>query len=117
MPETQPSKRATAQGIAPHFVVPDVANAAEYYRDEFGFEILGYFAEPPVFAMVRRDKIIIQFGKLNPGAVSAPNSQRRAFGSTPTSGSTTPAPFLPNSNPAAPISSKALSAGCTTASK
>ena len=35
-------------GIAPQFVVPNVVGTAEYYRDKLGFEILGFFAEPPV---------------------------------------------------------------------
>lgn len=79
MPEPQPAKKARAHAIAPHFAVPDVVVAAEYYRDKFGFEVLGYWADPPVFATVRRDKVEIQFGKLNPGAAPAPK-QRRSFG-------------------------------------
>jgi len=49
-------------GLAPQFVVTDVRAAAEYYRDKFGFEILGYFfSEPPVYAIVRRlSAIVIQ---------------------------------------------------------
>jgi uncharacterized glyoxalase superfamily protein PhnB len=44
------------KGIAPYFLVADVAKAAEYYRDKLGFTIRGYFFEdPPVFAMVGRD--------------------------------------------------------------
>lgn len=55
--------RVRLKGIAPQFVVPDVVQAAEYYRDVLGFEILGYFLDPPVFAMVDRDGIQIHFGK------------------------------------------------------
>lgn len=36
---------------------------AEYYRDVLGFEILGYFLDPPVFAMVGRGGVEIHFGK------------------------------------------------------
>ena len=50
-------------GLAPQFVVPDVVKTAEYYRDKLGFEILGFFADPPVYAMVRRDSAEIHFGK------------------------------------------------------
>jgi catechol 2,3-dioxygenase-like lactoylglutathione lyase family enzyme len=49
--------------IAPQFVVPDVVRSAEYYRDKLGFEILGYFLDPPVYAMVRRGDVEIHFGK------------------------------------------------------
>ena len=49
--------------LAPQIVVPDVVRTAEYYRDVLGFKILGYFADPPVFAMVERDDVEIHFGK------------------------------------------------------
>jgi len=51
------------QSIAPQFVVPDVVRTAEWYRDNLGFEILGYFLDPPVYAMVRRHSVEIHFGK------------------------------------------------------
>lgn len=44
-------------------MVKDVVATAEYYRDVLGFEILGYFADPPVFAMVGRGGVEIHFGK------------------------------------------------------
>jgi hypothetical protein len=53
--------------ISPQFIVPDVVASAEYYRDTLGFKILGYFLEPPVYAMVGRDSVEIHFGKLEPG--------------------------------------------------
>ena len=54
---------AKLRAIAPQFVVPDVVKAAEYYRDILGFKILGYWLDPPVFAIVERDDITIHFGK------------------------------------------------------
>jgi predicted enzyme related to lactoylglutathione lyase len=59
--QNQPTANLIA--IAPQFVVPDVVKAAEYYRDVFGFQILDYFLDPPVFAMVRRGGVEIHFGK------------------------------------------------------
>jgi catechol 2,3-dioxygenase-like lactoylglutathione lyase family enzyme len=59
--------KARLTGIAPQFVVPDVVRTAEFYRDKLGFELLGYFADPPVFAMVRRDNAEIHFGKIDEG--------------------------------------------------
>jgi hypothetical protein len=48
MPEAKPSGAARLKKVAPQFIVPDVVAAAEYYRDKLGFQILGYFLEPPV---------------------------------------------------------------------
>jgi len=66
--------------VAPQFVVPDVVKAAEYYRDKFGFEILGYFLDPPVFAIVSRDGVEIHFGKSDSGEVKINNSVRKGLG-------------------------------------
>lgn len=51
--------------------------AAEYYRDVLGFRILGYFGDPPVFAMVGCDAVEIHFGKADDGAPPSPNVVRR----------------------------------------
>jgi uncharacterized glyoxalase superfamily protein PhnB len=69
--------KARFQQINPHFVVRDVVEAAEYYRDVFGFKILGYYWDPPVFAMVGRDDVVIQFGRIDRGQTVAPNRTRR----------------------------------------
>ena len=53
----------TFKSIAPSFVVTDAVVTAEYYRDILGFAILGYFGEPPVFAMVGRGGVEIHFGR------------------------------------------------------
>jgi hypothetical protein len=66
--------------LAPQFVVPDVVRSAEYYRDRIGFEILGYFRDPPVFAIVRRDGAEIHFGRSDNGEVNLNNSVRRGLG-------------------------------------
>jgi uncharacterized glyoxalase superfamily protein PhnB len=68
--------RARFKAINPHFVVGDVVAEAEYYRDVLGFKILGYFGEPPVFAMVARDNAEIQFSKVDEGAEVSPNVSR-----------------------------------------
>jgi uncharacterized glyoxalase superfamily protein PhnB len=69
--------KARFHSVNPHFVVQDVVAAAEYYRDVFGFKILGYFWDPPVFAMVGRDDVVIQFGRIDRGQTVAPNRMRR----------------------------------------
>lgn len=47
----------------PIFSAPDVVKTAEYYRDVLGFEISGYFGDPPVFGIVWRDHVEVFFGK------------------------------------------------------
>ena len=77
MPEVRTKPAAKLTAICPTFVVPDVTTTAEYYRDVLGFKILGYFLDPPVFAMVARDVAEIHFGKIDSGAEAAPNLKRR----------------------------------------
>ena len=40
---------------APFLLVDDVVKAAEYYRDQLGFELGRYFGSPPGFVIVRRN--------------------------------------------------------------
>ena len=61
--QAETARRVEFKSVAPSFVVSDVLSTAEYYRDVLGFEILGYFAEPPVFAMAARGGVEIHFGK------------------------------------------------------
>src|SRR5262245_20561731 len=68
------------KSIAPQFVVPDVVKTAEYYRDELGFTIFGYFADPPVFAMVGRDGVELHFGKADSDTIQVNESVRRGLG-------------------------------------
>jgi uncharacterized glyoxalase superfamily protein PhnB len=63
--------------IAPQFLVPDVVAAAEYYRDVLGFQIRGYFLDPPVYAIVGRDSVEIHFGRAATGSAASPNIRRR----------------------------------------
>ena len=53
----------------PQFTVPDVVRTAEYYRDVLGFVIQGYWASPPVFAIVSRDGVQIFFNRADGGDV------------------------------------------------
>lgn len=69
------------KSIAPQLVVPDVVKTAEFYRDQLGFTILGYFADPPVFAMVARDGVEIHFGKADGDTVQLNSSVRKGIGS------------------------------------
>ena len=66
--------------IAPQYVVPDVVKTAEFYRDKLGFTILGYFADPPVYAMVSRDEVEIHFGKADGDKIQVNEMVRRGLG-------------------------------------
>ncbi|MBX3295243.1 MAG: VOC family protein [Acidobacteria bacterium] len=66
--------------IATQFAVDDVVATAEYYRDIFGFEILGYFAEPPVYAMVERGGVEMHFGEADRTDRDASESEFRRVG-------------------------------------
>jgi Glyoxalase/Bleomycin resistance protein/Dioxygenase superfamily len=66
--------------ISPQFVLPDVVAAAEYYPDVLGFRILGYFLDRPVFAIVARDSVEIQFARADREWSAAPNRTRRQRG-------------------------------------
>jgi uncharacterized glyoxalase superfamily protein PhnB len=54
---------ASIRSIVPQFTVPDVVATAEYYRDVWGFNVSGYWNDPPVFAIVELDGIQIFFNK------------------------------------------------------
>jgi hypothetical protein len=72
--------RSKLTGIAPQFVVPDVVGTAEFYREKLGFELLGYFADPPVYAMVRRDNAEIHFGKADSERIQINETVRKGLG-------------------------------------
>jgi len=74
------SEKAILKQVAPQFVVTDVVRTAEYYRDVLGFEILGFFADPPVYAMVRRDGVEIHFGKADSNEIKVNDSVRKGLG-------------------------------------
>jgi predicted enzyme related to lactoylglutathione lyase len=66
--------------VAPHFAVADVVATAEYYCHVLGFNLLGYFLDPPVFAMVARDGAELHFGQEDAGQSAVPNSSFRSIG-------------------------------------
>ena len=61
--QTGMARRVEFKKVATQFVVDDAVATAEYYRDVLGFEILGYFADPPVYAMVARGGVEMHFGR------------------------------------------------------
>jgi catechol 2,3-dioxygenase-like lactoylglutathione lyase family enzyme len=47
--------------IAPMFFTTDIPATLTYYRDKLGFECLGTWQDPPVYAIVARDRQVIHF--------------------------------------------------------
>src|SRR3569833_2724634 len=47
--------------IAPVFFTTDIPAALAYYRDKLGFECLGTWQHPPVYAIIARDHHAIHF--------------------------------------------------------
>jgi len=47
--------------IAPEFFTTDIPGTLAYYRDKLGFECVGTWHDPPVYAIVARDEHAINF--------------------------------------------------------
>ena len=47
--------------IAPQFFTTDVPATLAYYKDKLGFQCLGTWQDPPVYAIVARDQHAIHF--------------------------------------------------------
>ena len=47
--------------IAPQFFTMDIPGNLAYYKDKLGFECLGTWQDPPVYAIVARDQHNIHF--------------------------------------------------------
>jgi len=47
--------------IVPLFFTLDIPKTLEYYREKLGFECLGTWQDPPVYAIVARDRHAIHF--------------------------------------------------------
>jgi uncharacterized glyoxalase superfamily protein PhnB len=49
------------QQIVPLFFTTDIPGTLSYYREKLGFECLGTWQEPPVYAIVARDHHAVHF--------------------------------------------------------
>lgn len=47
--------------IAPQFFSTNISGTVAYYKDKLGFECVGTWQEPPVYAIVARDQHAIHF--------------------------------------------------------
>ena len=73
MASAQGERSGKVQKVAIQFIADEVVTTAEHYRDVLVFKLLGYFADPPVYAMAARDVAEMHFGK----AANAPQTSNR----------------------------------------
>ncbi len=57
---------AMIRQIAPQFFTTDLSTTLAYYRDALGFECVGTWHDPPVYAIVVRDEHRIHFRLADP---------------------------------------------------
>lgn len=55
--------------IAPYFLVRDVVETANWYRDTLGFRYERFWGDPPRFCMVSRRGVVIMLSQHENGAV------------------------------------------------
>ena len=60
-------------GIAPYFIVDDIFQSTEFYRDKLGFEFNRIWGEPPQFAIVHRDGAHIMLKSIGSPGHTHPN--------------------------------------------
>ena len=61
--------------IVPLFFTIDISATLAYYKDKLGFECLGTWQDPPVYAMMARDQQVIHFRCAEPPTAN-PNKYR-----------------------------------------
>ena len=61
--------------IAPLFFTMDIPASLAYYKEKLGFECLGTWQDPPVYAIVARDQQVIHFRCAAPPTAN-PNKYR-----------------------------------------
>ena len=68
--EGLPYTWAMIRQIAPQFFTTDIPATLAYYKDKLGFECLGTWDDPPVYAIVARDHHAIHFRCAAPPAAN-----------------------------------------------
>lgn len=71
---TNTEQSVSLLAASPWFLVEDVAAAAEYYHEVLGFDVDGFFGDPPVFVILSRDRVSICMNQSN-GLTAASNRQ------------------------------------------
>ncbi len=58
--------------MAPQWIVPDVAKTVQYYCDLLGFQV-DWIGDPPLFAIISRDGMILMLRQLKEDGFARPN--------------------------------------------
>lgn len=66
-------------GIAPYFVVSDLAASLDYYCDVLGFVRPQLWGDPPTFAMPHRDGLILMLNQRESDAEIVPNRAKDGY--------------------------------------
>ena len=61
--------------IAPYFIVDDIFESAEFYRDKLGFEFNRIWGEPPQFVIVYRDGAQVMLKSIGSTGHVRPNNR------------------------------------------
>jgi uncharacterized glyoxalase superfamily protein PhnB len=72
------SNTSTAQklySIAPYFIVDNIFQSAEFYRDKLGFQFNRIWGEPPQFVIVHRDGVSIMLKSISSPGHTRPNNR------------------------------------------
>ena len=85
--------------IAPLFFTMDIPATLAYYKEKLGFDCLGTWQDPPVYAIVARDQQAIHFRCAEPPTANPDNT--RTHCSTRTCSSKMPTHFMPSTQPKA----------------
>jgi uncharacterized glyoxalase superfamily protein PhnB len=75
-PNTSPEQKV--YGIAPYFIVDDILQSAEFYRDKLGFYFDRVWGEPPQFVIVHRDGAYIMLKSVGSSGHVHPNNRLNA---------------------------------------
>lgn len=67
------STKSPRWGVAPYFLVDDVVETANFYRDKLGFKYDRFWGDPPGFCMVHRSGIVIMLSQLEKKGAIRPN--------------------------------------------
>jgi hypothetical protein len=85
--------------IAPQFFTIDIPGTLAYYKNKLGFECLGTWHDPPVYAIVARDQHAIHFRALSRPQPIRKNMRTNCW--THTSVSKMQMRFMPSMQPTA----------------
>lgn len=64
------------QGLAPYFIVKDLAASVDYYHTALGFSQPRLWGQPPVFAMPSREGFIVMLKQADPDMTIVPNGSQ-----------------------------------------